>query len=90
MRILGLIPARGGSKGIPRKNLAPFAGKPLIEDQIGPFGTPITDSERVKVGSATDDVLLVAYLPVGYGGSRSVNRALAKILDRAPVAVPHE
>lgn len=28
--ILGLIPARGGSKGIPRKNLRPLLGKPLI------------------------------------------------------------
>jgi CMP-N-acetylneuraminic acid synthetase len=28
--ILGLIPARGGSKSIPRKNLAPLAGKPLL------------------------------------------------------------
>lgn len=28
--ILGVIPARGGSKGIPRKNLAPVCGKPLI------------------------------------------------------------
>ncbi len=27
---LALIPARGGSKGIPRKNLAPLAGKPLV------------------------------------------------------------
>ena len=29
-RILGLITARGGSKGIPRKNVAPVAGKPLL------------------------------------------------------------
>ena len=29
-RILGLIPARGGSKGIPRKNIRPLHGKPLI------------------------------------------------------------
>lgn len=29
-RLLGLIPARGGSKGIPRKNIRPIAGKPLI------------------------------------------------------------
>ncbi len=29
-RILALITARGGSKGIPRKNLASLAGKPLI------------------------------------------------------------
>jgi CMP-N-acetylneuraminic acid synthetase len=28
--VVGLIPARGGSKGIPRKNLAPLGGKPLI------------------------------------------------------------
>ncbi len=30
MNILGLIPARGGSRGIPRKNLAPLGGRPLI------------------------------------------------------------
>jgi CMP-N-acetylneuraminic acid synthetase len=28
--ILGLIPARGGSKGIPHKNIVPLAGKPLL------------------------------------------------------------
>ncbi|MFN8045893.1 MAG: acylneuraminate cytidylyltransferase family protein [Dermatophilaceae bacterium] len=30
-RILCVIPARGGSKGIPRKNVLPVAGRPLIE-----------------------------------------------------------
>ena len=30
MEILALIPARGGSKGIPRKNIRSFAGYPLI------------------------------------------------------------
>lgn len=29
-RFLGIIPARGGSKGIPRKNIKMIAGKPLI------------------------------------------------------------
>lgn len=29
-RILCVIPARGGSRGIPRKNLQPVAGRPLI------------------------------------------------------------
>lgn len=29
-KILAVVPARGGSKGIPRKNLASVAGKPLI------------------------------------------------------------
>lgn len=37
--VIAIIPARGGSKRIPRKNLLPFAGKPLvvhsIEDALG-------------------------------------------------------
>ena len=28
--VLGIITARGGSKGLPRKNIKPFFGKPLI------------------------------------------------------------
>ena len=30
MQVLYIIPARGGSKGIPHKNIKPFCGKPLI------------------------------------------------------------
>ena len=30
MNVLGVIPARGGSKGIPDKNLAPLCGRPLL------------------------------------------------------------
>lgn len=30
MKVLGITPARGGSKGIPRKNIKVIAGKPLI------------------------------------------------------------
>ena len=30
MRVLCVIPVRGGSKGIPRKNLREIAGKPLV------------------------------------------------------------
>jgi CMP-N,N'-diacetyllegionaminic acid synthase len=33
-RVLALIPARGGSKGLPGKNLRPLAGKPLLEWSI--------------------------------------------------------
>ena len=32
--VLGLIPARGGSKGLPRKNLRSLGGKPLIAYSI--------------------------------------------------------
>ncbi|MCI5059228.1 MAG: acylneuraminate cytidylyltransferase family protein [Flavobacteriales bacterium] len=31
MKILGLIPARGGSKGVPRKNIKSLGGKPLLQ-----------------------------------------------------------
>lgn len=34
MKILGLIPARGGSKGIPRKNIKSLGGKPLLQYTI--------------------------------------------------------
>jgi CMP-N,N'-diacetyllegionaminic acid synthase len=30
VRVLGVIPARGGSKGVPRKNIRPLCGKPLL------------------------------------------------------------
>lgn len=30
IRVLGIVPARGGSKGIPGKNVRPLGGKPLI------------------------------------------------------------
>ena len=33
-RLLAVIPARGGSKGLPGKNLRPFAGLPLIAHTI--------------------------------------------------------
>jgi N-acylneuraminate cytidylyltransferase len=34
METLAIIPARGGSKGIPRKNVLPLGGKPLIAHNI--------------------------------------------------------
>ena len=34
MKVLGLIPARGGSKGVPRKNIKNLCGKPLIQYTI--------------------------------------------------------
>jgi DNA/RNA-binding domain of Phe-tRNA-synthetase-like protein len=40
-------------------------GKPVLLDAEGPFGTPITDSERVKVTQSAGTFWLVAYLPKG-------------------------
>src|SRR5581483_7052056 len=34
MRLIAIIPARGGSKGVPRKNIRPLNGRPLIAYSI--------------------------------------------------------
>ncbi|KZR85006.1 cytidylyltransferase domain-containing protein [Synechococcus sp. MIT S9504] len=52
MSLVALIPARGGSKGIPRKNIRPFYGKPLLQWSIDvALAAPSVD--RVVV--STDD-----------------------------------
>lgn len=57
MRLLAVIPARGGSKGIPRKNLHPLAGKPLIAWTIE-AALAAKSLDRVVV--STDDVQIAA------------------------------
>jgi DNA/RNA-binding domain of Phe-tRNA-synthetase-like protein len=66
----------------------PFAlhGKPLLADAAGPFGTPITDSERVRALPATGAVWLVAYLPAGAVAATCATGALESLLADAPVA----
>lgn len=52
MKILVIIPARGGSKGIPHKNIKPLAGKPLIHYTID-VARKIVHDEDICV--STDD-----------------------------------
>lgn len=57
--IIIIIPARGGSKGIPRKNLRPLNGKPLIYYSIkAALESDLAD--RVVVSSEDDEILLFA------------------------------
>ena len=57
--ILALIPARGGSKGIPRKNIVPLAGRPLIAHTIAAAkGASCLD--RVVVSTDDDEIAAVA------------------------------
>ena len=49
VRYLGLVPARGGSKGIPRKNLVDLGGKPLVQYSI-----------EAGLASSSVDVLLLS------------------------------
>jgi CMP-N,N'-diacetyllegionaminic acid synthase len=52
MSLLALIPARGGSKGIPRKNIRSFCGKPLLQWSIDvAMASPSVD----RVVASTDD-----------------------------------
>jgi CMP-N,N'-diacetyllegionaminic acid synthase len=55
MRILGIIPARGGSKGIPRKNLADVCGKPLIAYSIETGKQLLADGTLARCIVSTDD-----------------------------------
>ena len=54
MRVLGLMPARGGSKSIPRKNLVDLGGVPLIQWTIqAALGSNL---ERVVVSTDDDEI----------------------------------
>lgn len=57
MKILVIIPARGGSKGIPHKNIKPFNGKPLIYYTID-CARAICDDEDICV--STDDPEIIS------------------------------
>lgn len=52
LKNLIVIPARGGSKGIPRKNLRPLGGKPLIAYSIE---SALATNLDVRVVVSTDD-----------------------------------
>ena len=57
--ILALIPARGGSKGIPRKNIRTFAGYPLVAWSIA-AGLQAKSVSRVIVSTDDEEIAAVA------------------------------
>jgi CMP-N,N'-diacetyllegionaminic acid synthase len=59
MKVVAVIPARGGSVGIPRKNLVPIAGKPLIAHSIA-HALAAATVQRVIVSSDDAEILAVA------------------------------
>ncbi|MBI4093519.1 acylneuraminate cytidylyltransferase family protein [Candidatus Kaiserbacteria bacterium] len=58
-KILTIIPARGGSVGIPKKNIRPFAGKPLIAHTIEAAKTA-SSIDRVIVSTDSEEIAAVA------------------------------
>jgi len=68
MKPLVVIPARGGSKGIPRKNIKPFLGRPLIHYSIDVARRLVADN-RIILSTDDEEIADVARqtgLPVPY------------------------
>lgn len=59
LRILVVCPARGGSKGIPHKNLKPFLGVPLVA-RVGHLVQEIPAIDRAVVSTDSEDIARVA------------------------------
>jgi CMP-N,N'-diacetyllegionaminic acid synthase len=58
-KVLALIPARGGSKGVPNKNIQPLNGKPLIAWTIEAALRSVY-IDRVVVSSENSDILRIS------------------------------
>lgn len=74
MRLIAIIPARAGSKGVPGKNLRIVAGKPLVAHAID----AARDSQRfeaIYVSSDSSDVLSLAEALGAHGLRRSTELA---------------
>lgn len=62
MRVLGVIPARGGSKRVPRKNLRQLYGRPLIQYTIEAAArsekltTWVVSTEDYEIGRVASDL----------------------------------
>jgi N-acylneuraminate cytidylyltransferase len=80
IEVLALIPARGGSKNIPRKNILSFAGHPLIAYSIA-AGLAAETISRVIV--STDDEQ-IAEIARRYGAETPFLRPLEFSLDDTP------
>ncbi|MFH1982552.1 MAG: acylneuraminate cytidylyltransferase family protein [Pseudomonadota bacterium] len=83
--LLALIPARGGSKGVPRKNIKPMAGRPLIHYTIqAALASPVVT--RIIVSTEDEEIAAIA---TGLGAEVPFRRPIALALDHVldfPVA----
>lgn len=59
MSVLALVPARGGSKSIPRKNILDFAGYPLIAYSIA-AGLAAETVDRTIVSTDDEEIAAIA------------------------------
>ncbi len=57
--VLGVIPARGGSKGVKKKNIRPVLGKPLLAHAIR-CGRRVTELDRLIVSTDSEEFAEIA------------------------------
>jgi CMP-N-acetylneuraminic acid synthetase len=84
VKILAIIPARGGSKGIPRKNVKPLAGKPLIGWTIE-AALQAQGIDRLIVSTEDEEIASVAKQ---FGAEVPFMRPLALAQDDTPGIAP--
>lgn len=80
-RILAIIPARGGSKGVPRKNIRPVAGKPLIAYTIETALACKDLFHRIIVSTDDDEISAIAQ---DYGAEVPFRRPAELSGDKVP------
>ena len=78
-KIFAFIFARGGSKGLPRKNILPLNGKPLIAHSID-VAKKIENIEKIFVSTDDDLIKTVA---IEYGAT-VINRPKKLARDDSP------
>lgn len=79
-KTLGIIPARGGSKGVKRKNIRDVAGKPLIAYTI----KAALDSSRISQFVTSTDDMEIAKIAESFG-SRVIMRPPELAADDTPM-----
>jgi N-acylneuraminate cytidylyltransferase len=80
-RVLAVIPARGGSKGLPGKNVRPFAGLPLIAHSIA-MARACPEITRCLVSTDSPEIAEVARR---HGGEAPFLRPAALAQDDTPL-----
>lgn len=58
-----------------------LAGRPVLADADGPFGSPISDSTRTMLSSATRAMMVAIFAP-SHAAEAAIEQTLAKIEDR--------
>jgi CMP-N,N'-diacetyllegionaminic acid synthase len=80
MKVLAVIPARGGSKGVKRKNIRPLHGKPLIAHAI----ECAMDSEKISYFTVSTDDEEIAAVARNFGAP-VIMRPAELATDQAPM-----